>query len=180
MTSCRASNLFSLAIRLICLAVFSSPFSHTSFAADAPADKHESAADWKPVADAVGAAGELKDHVYTITIPRTDLDVEIEGMLIPAGAGLAHRFHFFICPCGKTILVGEFCVPEYEANDVIDALRAGAILRVGSASNLFVGDRPKMMAVRFQGEGDGVQMAKLLKEALRWTGEARNRKAPAP
>ena len=144
--------------------------------ADTPAPDAPPKANWKAVADVIGTSGELKDEVYTITIPREDLSVSIDGMPIPAAAGLAHRFHFFLCSCGKTIVVGEFCVPDYEANDVMDALRAGALLRVGSASNLFIGDNSKMMCVRFQGEGDPLVMAKLVKQALNWTGEARNKK----
>ena len=173
------------AMAIVMISGLTSAPRHRARAADAPpptakADESLPKPDWKAVGEAVGVAGQLKDNVYAVTILRDDLDVTIEGMSIPAAAGLAHRFNFFQCPCGKIILVGEFCVPEYETNDVIDSLRAGALLRVGSASNLFVGDRPKIMSVHFQGEGDGIQMAKLIKDALRWTGEARNHKSPLP
>ena len=150
--------------------------SHIIFADTPVANEKPAAPNWKLVGDAIGTAGELKDQVYTITIPREDLLVSIEGMGVPAAAGLAHRFHFFLCPCGKTILVGEFVVPEWEVNDVIDALRVGSLIRVGAANSMFVGDKPKMMSVRFQGEGDPDAMARLIKAALNWTGEARNKK----
>ena len=115
----------------------------------------------------------IPDQVYTITVPRGDLDVKIDGMPIPTAAGLASTFHFYRCTCGKMSVLGEFIVLDYEANDVIDALRVGAAIRITALSPLAIGDRPHLLSVRFHGEGEAVALAKLVKEAMRWTGEAR-------
>jgi hypothetical protein len=129
--------------------------------------------DWKPLDGIIGAKGEFKDDVYTYVLPRTDLNVAVDSMDVPAAAGIASEFHFFRCSCGKMRVVGQFCCADYETNDVIDAIRPGAILEVASVGAMFISDRPRVTIVRFQGEGDAAAMAKLLKSALNWMGDAR-------
>lgn len=138
--------------------------------------EHPKPTDWKAeVGDVLGIAGELKDEVYRITVPRKDLDVRIDGMDVPTAAGIASNFYFYRCSCGKVSALGEFIVVDYEANDVIDALRPGTIIRVTAVGPIAIGDKPRLLSVRFHGEGEGPAMAKLIKEALRWTGEERSK-----
>jgi Domain of Unknown Function (DUF1259) len=136
--------------------------------------------DWKPLVDAMGDGGVLKDDVYTYTVPRKDLNVVIDGMDVPTAAGLASVFYFYKCPCGHMQVVGQFCCAEYEADDVIDALRVGAMIRITSVGNMFSGDHPKITIVRFQGDGDAASLAKLIKSAQDWMGEARTKPATRP
>jgi Domain of Unknown Function (DUF1259) len=114
-----------------------------------------------------------KEQVYTVTIPRTDLDLKIDGMPVPTSAGLASTIHFYRCSCGKMSVLGEFIAIDYEANDVIDALRPGNLIRVSGVCPIAIGDRPRLLVVRFQGEGEATPLGKLVREALRWTGEER-------
>lgn len=134
---------------------------------DDPPEAH-----WKAVARILERSGIARDGVYTVTVPRDDWDVSIEGMDVPVGAGLASVFHFYLCPCGKTNVVGEFCVADYELNDVIDALRAGH-LEVASVGPMLLYTRVNPQIVRFQGEGHTQAIAQALREALRWTGKER-------
>ena len=129
--------------------------------------------DWHGLDRTVGAAGVLHDDVYTYTLPRADLDVAVDGMAVPAAAGIASEFHFFRCSCGKTRVVGQFCCADYEANDVVDAIRPGALIEVGGMGPMFTADKPRLTVVRFQGEGDASALAKLLHDGLGWTGEGR-------
>ena len=69
-------------------------------------------------------------------------------------------------------VVGQFIVADYEANDVIDALRAGH-LYVASTGPALLYEKPRLMLIRFQGEGDAASLAKPIREALRWTGKER-------
>ena len=151
-------------------------------AADAEPAEHPT--DWKKeigdiVAPATGLIADLnaKEQVYTITVPRTDVDLNIDGMRVPTAAGIASKFYFYRCDCGKMSVLGEFIVLDYEANDVIDALRAGAVIRVTAVNSIAIGDRPHLLSVRFHGEGEATPLAKLIKEALRWTGEERMKPA---
>ncbi len=137
------------------------------------ADTADPPYDWKPLDKIIGSAGVLKDDVCTFTIPRNDLDVAVDGMAVPAAAGIASEFRFFRCSCGKTRVVGQFCCADYEVNDVLDAIRPAAMIQVASVSPMFLTDKPRVMVVRFQGEGEATALAKLLKAGLDWTGDAR-------
>ena len=129
--------------------------------------------DWHALDKTVGTAGVLHDGVYTFTLPRADLDVAVDGMAVPAAAGVCSQFHFFHCSCGKTRVVGQFCCADYEANDVVDAIRPGGLIAIAGLGPMFTSDKPRLTVVRFQGEGDGSALAKLLHDGLGWMGDAR-------
>ncbi len=140
------------------------------------ADENEPAPppyDWKPLDALVGSQGSLKDGVYTFTLPRTDLNLAVDSMEVPIAAGIASEFHFFRCSCGKTRVVGQFCCTDYETNDVVDAIRAGAAIQVAGVGPMFISDKPRISVIRFQGEGDATSLAKTLKSGLGWMGDAR-------
>lgn len=142
----------------------------------AVADEEPSAADaWKQVAQTLGKPGELKDGVYTVTFPRDDLNVRIEGMDVPTGAGLESAFHFYQCSCGKTVVIGQFVCADYEANDVAYALQKENIL-VSAMGPYLLYEKPRLMMVRFQAEGKPQQLAAAIKSAIDRTG--RNRTPP--
>jgi hypothetical protein len=123
------------------------------------------------IARTLGPGGIDRDSVFTYTLPRTDLDVYTDAGAIPPSI-TASRFHFFKCDCGKMNVAGELVVADYEANDVIDALREGMI-KIVSIGPMFIGENPRVRIVRFQGEGGATQLAETIKSALDWTGEAR-------
>jgi hypothetical protein len=131
--------------------------------------------DWQQVADALGRKGELHDGVYTVHVPRDDLLVSIEGMDVPTAAGIESTFRFYRCACGKTVVLGEFVLADYEVNDVLYALQKQDML-VSSAAPFLLYERPRLMQVRFQAEGEPQHLCDGINSALRWT--ARNR-APA-
>ncbi|HZK79628.1 MAG TPA: DUF1259 domain-containing protein [Humisphaera sp.] len=131
---------------------------------------------WAQISKALEHSGVTKEGVYVVTIPRDDLDVTIGGMGIPTAAGIESVFYFYRCPCGKMNVAGQFVTVDYESNDVVDALRQNAIMRVASIAPMLQYENPRLVIVRFQGEGDAVAMAKIIREAMRWTG--RERMAP--
>ena len=160
-------------------------FAETPVAVMATPTNVDPSFDWKTqIGDLIAPPSGLNallnvtDQVYTVTVPRGDLDVKIDGMSVPASAGLASTFHFYRCTCGKMSVLGEFIVIDYEANDVIDALRLGAIIRITAVSPIAIGDKPHLLSVRFHGEGEATPLAKLVKEAMRWTGEGRMKAVP--
>ena len=128
---------------------------------------------WDDIAAGLKRTGVLKDNVYIVTVPRTDLDVSIEGMDVPAAAGIASEFRFYRCPCGKMNVIGQFCIADYEANDVIDSLRQGHFI-VASLGPMLLYERPRLLLARFQSEGEPAALAKTLREALSWTGKERS------
>ena len=122
--------------------------------------------------------GELKDDVYTITIPRNDLDVKIDGMSVPTAAGIFSTFRFYHCSCGKISVLGEFICEDFEANDVIETLHVGSVIRLAGMGPIALGDKPRLISIRFHGEGEGPDLAKRIQAGLRWTGEARSKPMP--
>ena len=128
---------------------------------------------WKSIRAALGQEGVFRDNVLSFTFPRDDLEVTIQGNDTPAAAGIASDFRFYRCPCGLINVIGQFVVADYEANDVIDALREGHV-EVASVGPMLLHERPRLLLVRFQGENKrGGALAKTLRTALSWTGKER-------
>jgi hypothetical protein len=118
-------------------------------------------------------------EVYVVTVPRDDLTLVVEGMEVPTAAGVASIFYFSHCPCGKTRVVGQFCVEDYEANDVIDALRAARI-EIASVAPMVLHTRQAPVLIRFFAEGQAEPIARAIREGLRWTGKERMAPATHP
>jgi hypothetical protein len=132
----------------------------------------ETPADWQAAAEGLGRKGELRDGVYTVRVPREDLLVSIEGMSVPTAAGIESTFRFYRCTCGKTVVIGEFVLADYEVNDVLYALQKQDLL-VSSVAPFLLYEHPRLMQIRFQAEGEPRHLAEGIAAALHWT--ARNR-----
>ena len=118
------------------------------------------------------AKGAQRDDVYSVTIPRDDFALNhLDLGPVPAAAGIESSFHFFLCPCGKTSVMGQFVLQEHEINDVIDELRV-AHIKVASVAPMMLNAQPRLSVLRFHGEGDVEKLTKALKAALVWTGWA--------
>jgi hypothetical protein len=102
---------------------------------------------------------------FAVIVPRSDIDLESEMGQIPTSAGIESRFYFFRCPCGKVKVLGDFLARDYEADEVIDALRAGKFTVV-SMSPILQNTRPIMISIRFQAEGEGDDLVQTLRHAL--------------
>jgi hypothetical protein len=96
----------------------------------------------------------------------------------PPGAFIESDFRFWRCPCGKVLVNGQFVVADYEANDVVDELQTGK-LHVVTIAPLLLHESPRLLMIRFQGEGRARELATGLKSALSYTGETRYRPEPA-
>ena len=139
---------------------------------DEPDDETDEQA-WQSIRKALGKGGDLRDGVLAFVFPRNDLNITLQGNDIPVAAGLASEFRFYRCPCGLLNVVGQFVVADYEANDVLDALREGHV-EIASVGPLLLHERPRLLLIRFQGENKrGGVLAKALRTALSWTGEER-------
>jgi hypothetical protein len=114
----------------------------------------------------LGGNRSFEDDVLTIRLPRADIWVQNDMGEIPTAAGIESSIYFYRCTCGKDRVVGQLAVADFEVNRVIDAMRSGQI-DVVSVGAMFNGDKPRMMALRFQGEGDSGQIAETLKDALK-------------
>lgn len=127
---------------------------------------------WKEIADGLGKAGVARDGVYIVTFPRDDLFVSMEGMDVPTAAGIESVFRFYQCSCGKTVVIGQFVLADYEANDVVYALQKQDFV-VSSVGPFLMYEKPRLIEVRFQAEGHPRRLAESLRQALDWTGKNR-------
>ena len=138
-----------------------------------PADDETDEQAWQSIRAALANPGDLHAGVLTFVVPRSDLEITIRGNDVPVEAGIASEFRFYRCPCGMINVIGQFVVADYEANDVLDALREGHI-EIASVGPFLLHERPRLMLVRFVGENKrGGALAKTLRSALTWTGEER-------
>lgn len=144
---------------------------------DVPSDDSEPAL-FRRLTEVFGREGEIKDGVYRLVTPRDDLFVTMDGMDVPPGAFLESDFRFWRCPCGKALVNGQFVVADYEANDVVDELQEGH-LHVVALAPLLLHEKPRLMMIRFQGEGQARELAAALKSALSYTGKERHAPEPA-
>ena len=133
---------------------------------------------WEVIEETFGRKGEVKDGVYRLVTPRSDLFVTMDGMDVPAGAFLESDFRFWRCPCGKLLVNGQFALADYEVNDVVDELHKGR-LHVVTIAPLLLHEHPRLLMVRFQAEGRTKAITAALKSALSYTGDERNAPQPA-
>jgi Domain of Unknown Function (DUF1259) len=157
--------LFGLAFGVLCIC--------GRVRADAPAT--QPVVDTSTIDAAIGVRGTTADDVYCVEVPRKDIHLTIDGADVPTAAGIASHFYFYTCPCGKTRVIGEFVLCDYESDDVVDALHEGWLIKVDAISPMLNEEKPRLRIVRFHGEGSADAIAKHIRAALDQTGEARTK-----
>src|SRR6266536_638892 len=106
-----------------------------------------------------GVKGELneKEGVYTVRVPRTDLQVTTAGVKMNPAMGLT-SYAAFMKASGKTMLMGDTTLLEDQVNPVMSvALDNG--LEVTALHNHFAGDSPRVMFMHIGGMGDEEKLA---------------------
>jgi hypothetical protein len=147
-------------------------FGHPAHA-DAPTT--QPAVDTATVDAELGVKGTTKDGVYRVEVPRNDLHLTIDGAEAQIAAGIASHFYFYTCPCGKTRVIGEFVLCDYETDDVVDALHEGWLIKIDAVAPMLNDEKPRLRIVRFHGEGSADAIAKHIRDALDRTGDARTK-----
>jgi len=132
--------------------------------------------DWQAVADAIGRVGELREGVYRVGFPRTDLRVSVGGIPIRTGLALG-GWAAFVRDGDRTMVDGDFVLLPGEINRVISVLQQHG-LEITALHNHLVGESPPVMYLHFFGTGDGVKLARALRDAIAET--ATPPAAPAP
>ncbi len=118
-------------------------------------------------------SGVRAEDVLSIHLPRRDMLIFLDGNEIPPAAGVRHELLFYRCPCGTLLSHGQFVLLDYEINDVIDALRQDPEVKIAGSAPFLLASEPSLTILRYQAEGDPAHLARILKGALRWVGEAR-------
>jgi len=122
-------------------------------------------ADYKAVLDALGKTGDFKDGVLKVNIPRSDLNVTVDGVATPTPFGFGGWVALEKGTGGMDVMMGDLVLTEAEVNPVMTAL-LNADLEVTALHNHFFLDTPRIFYMHVHGHGSAADLANKLKPAL--------------
>jgi hypothetical protein len=126
---------------------------------------NQQAADWQPVEQALGATGQLMDgDVFRVGMPRSDLKVTVKDVpLLPAFA--LGSYAAFKRSGGQAMVMGDLVLLDAEVNPVVSGLFQAGFSITGIHNHLNEMN-PHVMYVHYMGQGDPIQLAQGLRQAL--------------
>jgi hypothetical protein len=134
--------------------------------------------DWKAVEQALGKSGQLQPgDVFRIGMPRTDLTVTVKGVPVKAPFALG-SYAAFKQIGSQTMVMGDLVLLDQEVPGVMAGLFAGG-LEVTAVHNHLNDISPHVMYMHYEGQGDAVQLAKALRQALSASGTPFGASAPS-
>ncbi|MGB6066835.1 MAG: DUF1259 domain-containing protein [Desulfomonilaceae bacterium] len=112
----------------------------------------------------LGAKGEVKQGTLVVRYPRSDVQVTVNGEHVPTGLGLDSWIAW--ANIGDNVLViGNLVLLDKEVNPVISALE-GARIDITALHNDFLGEKPGIVSIHFNGIGRAQDLARGVKNAL--------------
>jgi hypothetical protein len=123
--------------------------------------------DTEAIEKAIGKAGELKNDVYKISFPRSDLNVAVRGVKVKPGLALG-SWAAFKAVGHEAIVIGDLVLTEDETVPVFDKLRKEG-MGVTALHNHLIGESPRVMFLHIAAKGDAARLAGLIKNALALT-----------
>jgi hypothetical protein len=143
--------------------------SPAAIAAQRDPDADPQAVDWDVVAQAVGKSGQvMPGDVYRIGMPRTDLNVTVEGVPVKAGFALG-SYAAFKQMGDEAMVMGDLVLLDEEVPAVMSGLFSGG-LQVTALHNHLNQVSPHVMYLHYSGMGDAVQLGAALHQALSASG----------
>jgi Domain of Unknown Function (DUF1259) len=146
-------------ILVLCLMFFSS--------ARAATESRSERLNGDAIEKAIGKAGEWKDDVYKISLPRKDLAVSVMGVKINPGLALGSWIAFKGVN-HDTVMDGDLVLTEQEVGPVIEKLRKDGV-EITALHNHLIGETPRVMFLHVAGKGDAKRLAQHIKDALNLT-----------
>jgi hypothetical protein len=105
-----------------------------------------------------------------VSRPRTDLDVTVEGIPVPASMGVGSWFAFRETAGGDAAVVtGDMALTQEQVNPAIRALREESV-EVVALHNHMLHDEPRVMFFHFQARGAPAELAGGLRAGLEAAG----------
>src|SRR5689334_13532980 len=132
------------------------------------AQQQASAADWKPVEQALGKAGSMQPgDVYKVSLPRSDLKVTAAGVELKPALALGSWVAFKHMG-DMTVVMGDLVLAENEVTPVLSKLQQGGV-ETTALHNHVLNESPRVMYMHIHAMGDAVTIAKAIHEALALT-----------
>jgi hypothetical protein len=125
-----------------------------------------SAEEWQQqIASGLGKQGtEMPGGVYRVGLPRTDLEVTLDGIQIKPALALGSWLAFK--PMGNEVTVmGDLVLTQEEINPVLSRLEQGGV-KITGLHNHLMRSLPATMYMHVHGHGEPAKLAATLREAL--------------
>jgi hypothetical protein len=124
--------------------------------------------DWKAVDAALGRSGQMQPgDVYKFVMPRRDLHVTKDGIIISPGLALG-SWAAFKSMGNETMLMGDLVLTESEIEPVMLKLQQEGIEQT-SIHNHLLGEDPHIIYMHIAGHGNATKLAASLAAALALT-----------
>lgn len=124
--------------------------------------------DWKTLEQIFGRQGTVKDNVFKVTFPRSDLKVKVGKVMIEPGLALTGWLAFK--PHGnETMMMGDLVLLDTEVPSVISKLSSSGI-DITALHNHLINEIPSVMYLHVEGHGEPTKLAENVKAALALTG----------
>ena len=120
--------------------------------------------DWSKVDTALGKTAAAQGDVYRYGIPRSDLQVTLEGVTIKPALALGGWVAFEPAKDG-TMLMGDIVLTENEVTPVMTKLLQSGI-EITALHNHLMRTTPATFYMHIRGHGDPVKLATAIREAL--------------
>ena len=133
----------------------------------------EKAFDTATIERLAGVKGELskQEGVFKVSVPRSDLDINIAGVKMTPPLGLTSWAAFQ--KAGEQVMVmGDMVVLEDQVNPVMSAALENG-LEVTALHNHFLGETPRVMFMHIGGSGTAERLAKAVARAMETVKEIR-------
>ena len=135
--------------------------------------------DYQAVLTSLGRAGDFKDGVLKVNIPRGDLKVVIGQRSAPTPFGFGGWVALTKGTTGTDVMMGDLVLTEDEVNPVMSALLDNG-LEVTAVHNHFFWEQPRIFYMHVHGTGTPADLAKRLQPALALIPKPPAAAAPAP
>ena len=125
---------------------------------------HAQEIDWKKVDEALGKTAAVSGEVHRYGLPRTDLNVTLDGVTIRPAFALG-GWAAFAPMHGQAMVMGDLVLLETEINPVMLKLIEGG-LEITAVHNHLLRASPATFYMHVGGHGDPAKMAAVIHDAL--------------
>ena len=122
-------------------------------------------AEYQRVMDTLGKKGDYKDHVLKVNIPRSDLNVSVDGVATPTAFGFGGWLAMTKGDGGMDVMMGDLVLLENEVNPVMSALLDNG-LEATALHNHFFFEQPRLFYMHVHGHGKAEDLAQKAKPAV--------------
>jgi len=120
---------------------------------------------YQSVLDTLGKKGDYKANVLKVNIPRSDLNVTVDGVATPTPFGFGGWLAMTKGEGARDVMMGDLVLLEDEVNPVMSALLDNG-LEVTALHNHFFFDEPRLFFMHVMGHASPEELARKVKPAI--------------